>query len=363
MSIVTRSAVRRFPLPRARTAWFVLALVGLLTPVLPSVGVSADTVDDQRRRVAGIVDELERLAAQADELGERYSDTLAEKDAIEVEIKATEVKIFEYQKELAVMQANLVNSARRSFVSGGSAGTLSGILGGSGSLTDSMKRAYLGSTAANIGAANTDAMQALIDSITAERTKLDRQKKQLATAAVSLASRLSASDKLLEQYEGMRAQALRDLGSLLTEEERRRAADAEAAARKDADRFRSSIRVAAPSPQAGVAIKAAISQLGIRYRWGASSPGVAFDCSGLTQWAWAKAGVSIPRVSRSQYSALTRVPVSQAQPGDLLFSQQTFFHVGIYIGNGQMIHAPRTGDVVKISSVTWTRVLGVGRPN
>jgi cell wall-associated NlpC family hydrolase len=56
------------------------------------------------------------------------------------------------------------------------------------------------------------------------------------------------------------------------------------------------------------------------------------------------------------------VPVSQAQPGDLLFSQSTFFHVGIYLGNGQMIHAPRTGDVVKISSVTWTRVLGVGRP-
>ncbi|NDF23917.1 MAG: hypothetical protein EB148_05505 [Actinobacteria bacterium] len=61
-------------------------------------------------------------------------------------------------------------------------------------------------------------------------------------------------------------------------------------------------------------------------------------------------------------STCTRVPLSQVQPGDLLFSQSTFFHVGIYIGNGQMIHAPRTGDVVKISTVTWTRVLGVGRP-
>ncbi|MDA2983274.1 MAG: NlpC/P60 family protein, partial [Actinomycetota bacterium] len=55
-----------------------------------------------------------------------------------------------------------------------------------------------------------------------------------------------------------------------------------------------------------MAIKAALSQLGVRYRWGASSPGVAFDCSGLTQWAWGKAGVSIPRVSRSQYAALRR---------------------------------------------------------
>lgn len=359
---MTRPAVRRSSRSRTRIAWFVLTLAGLMTPVLVPAGASADSIDDQRRKVAAIVDQLERLAAQADELGERYSDTLAEKDAIEAEIEATEVKIFELQKQLAVMQANLINSARRSFVNGGSAGSLSSILGGSGSLTDSIKRAYLGSAAANIGAANTDAMQGLIDDITAEKSKLERQKRQLASTATTLAARLSASDKLLDQYEGLRAQALRDLGNLLTEEERRRAEESEAAARRDADRFKSTIKVAAPSPQAGVAIRAALTQLGIRYRWGASSPGVAFDCSGLTQWAWAKAGVSIPRVSRSQYAALLRVPLSQAQPGDLLFSQQSFFHVGIYIGNGQMIHAPRTGDVVKISSVTWTRVIGVGRP-
>jgi cell wall-associated NlpC family hydrolase len=357
-----RTALRRPERPRTRTLWAVAVLAGVLTSVLPPSAVSADSIDDQRRRVARIVDELERLAEQADGLGERYSDTLAEQDAVQAEIRATEVKIFDLQKELAVMQANLVGSARRSFVSGGSAGSLSSILGSNGSLTDSIKRAYLGSTAMNAGAANTDAMQGLIDSISAERTKLERQKRQLASTAATLASRLAASDRMLEQYESLRSQALRDLGNLLTEEERRRAQEAETAARKESDRLRTSVRVSAPSPQAGAAISAAMSQLGVRYRWGASSPGVAFDCSGLTQWAWGRAGVSIPRVSRSQYSALSRVPVSQAQPGDLLFSQQSFFHVGIYIGNGQMIHAPRTGDVVKISSVTWTRVIGVGRP-
>ena len=357
-----RPAVRRSSRPRTRLAWFVLSLSGLLAPLVVPAAAHADTIDDQRRKVAAIVDELERLATEADALGEKYSDTLAEKDSIEAEIDATEVKIFELQKQLAAMQASLVNSARRSFVSGGSAGTISGILGSSGSLTDSIKRAYLGSAAANIGAANTDAMQGLIDDITAEKATLERQKKQLASTATVLAGRLAASERLLDQYEGLRAQSLRDLGSLLTEEERRRAEEAEALAKKEAEKFKASIKVAAPSPQAGVAIKAAISQLGIRYRWGAVSPGVAFDCSGLTQWAWAKAGVSIPRVSRSQYSALLRVPISQAQPGDLLFSQKSFFQVGIYIGNGQMIHAPRTGDVVKISTVTWTRVIGVGRP-
>jgi cell wall-associated NlpC family hydrolase len=355
-------AVRRTRIPRTSLTWFVLALLGLLAPLAMPATVSADSIDDQRRRVSQIVDELERLASQADELGEKYSDTLAQQDAIEVEITEIEVKIFEMQKQLAVMQANLVGSARRSFVSGGSAGSLSSILGSSGSLSDAMKRAYLGSAAANIGASNTDAMQGLIDDITKEKSKLEGKKKQLASTATFLAGRLSASDKMLEQYESLRAQALRDLGSLLTEEERRRSEEAESAARKELDKNKANFKVVASSPQAGVAIKAALSQLGIRYRWGASSPGVAFDCSGLTQWAWAKAGVSIPRVSRSQYSGLSRVPVSQVQPGDLLFSQTSFFHVGIYLGNGQMIHAPRTGDVVKISSVTWTRVLGVGRP-
>ena len=358
-----RPAFRRTPLPRTRLAWFVLALLGLLAPLAVPSSVAADTVDDQRRRVSQIVDELERLAGQADELGEKYSDTLADKFAVEAKIAETEVRIFELQKQLAVMQANLVGAARRSFVTGGSAGSLSSILGSSGSLSDAMKRAYLGSAAANIGASNTDAMQGLIDDIKVERSTLDRQKKQLATTATFLVGRLAASDTLLGQYESLRSQALRDLGNLLTEEERRRSQDAETAARKDADKYKSTYKVVASSPQAGAAIKAALSQLGVRYRWGASSPGVAFDCSGLTQWAWGKAGVSIPRVSRSQFAALTRVPISQAQPGDLLFSQSTFFHVGIYIGNGQMVQAPRTGDVVKISSVTWTRVLGVGRPN
>jgi len=94
----------------------------------------------------------------------------------------------------------------------------------------------------------------------------------------------------------------------------------------------------------------------------AEEPGVAFDCSGLTSYAWARAGIALPRSSRSQYSALTRVPIAAAQPGDLIFSYSPISHVGIYLGGGQMVHAPRTGDVVKVSYVSWAKVIGVGRP-
>ena len=105
-----------------------------------------------------------------------------------------------------------------------------------------------------------------------------------------------------------------------------------------------------------------MSQLGVPYRFAAATPGVAFDCSGLTMWAWGRAGVSLPHQSRAQYAMLPHVPKDQAQPGDLVFYYSPISHVGIYIGGGRMIHAPRTGEVVNITTVNWGRVVGVARP-
>ena len=96
------------------------------------------------------------------------------------------------------------------------------------------------------------------------------------------------------------------------------------------------------------------------YRFAAASPGVAFDCSGLVQWAWGQAGVSLPHSSAAMSAMLPHVPYSEAQPGDLIFSYNPVSHVGIYLGGGMMIHSPRTGDVVKISAV-GKNMSGVGR--
>ena len=81
-----------------------------------------------------------------------------------------------------------------------------------------------------------------------------------------------------------------------------------------------------------------------------------------TKYAWAQAGVSLPHQSRAQFAATPRVPTDQAQPGDLIFYYSPIGHVSIYIGGGSLIHAPRTGDVVKISAVNWGKVVGVTRP-
>lgn len=95
-------------------------------------------------------------------------------------------------------------------------------------------------------------------------------------------------------------------------------------------------------------VDAAYSRLGCPYVWGGNGPN-SFDCSGLVKWCYAQVGISIPRTSGDQGNCGTKISVSQAQPGDILWKSG---HVGIYIGNGQYIHAPHSGEVVKISSVS-----------
>ncbi len=118
----------------------------------------------------------------------------------------------------------------------------------------------------------------------------------------------------------------------------------------------------APNPNAQAAINAAYSVIGTPYVWGAADPNVGFDCSGLTMWSWAHAGVSLPHSSQMQYDVLPHVDPSAAQPGDLVFFYSPISHVGLYIGGGRMIDANHPGDVVNIRSVDWSNVTGVGRP-
>jgi cell wall-associated NlpC family hydrolase len=127
-------------------------------------------------------------------------------------------------------------------------------------------------------------------------------------------------------------------------------------------------------PVARAAVRWALAQLGDPYRWGATGPDM-FDCSGLTSAAYHAAGTAIPRVSRDQWNAGPHVDVPNLLPGDLVFyadnvgNPLTIHHVGMYIGNGLMVHAPHTGDVVRVASI-WregyigaTRVVpGVHRP-
>jgi cell wall-associated NlpC family hydrolase len=120
--------------------------------------------------------------------------------------------------------------------------------------------------------------------------------------------------------------------------------------------------IPAPSPAARLAIQAAYSVLGTPYSWGGASPETGFDCSGLTMWAWAHAGVSLPHSSELQYAVLPHVPREELQPGDLVFFYSPIHHVGLYIGGGRMIDAPHAGAVVAIRDVDWGSFVGAARP-
>ncbi|MET0764536.1 MAG: NlpC/P60 family protein [Blastococcus sp.] len=137
----------------------------------------------------------------------------------------------------------------------------------------------------------------------------------------------------------------------------------------------------ADTSAAQVAIAAAMSQLGVPYAWGGGGsygpgPGqapdlgvIGFDCSGLTQYAYKQAGISIQRNSRAQYASLPKVDSDDLQPGDLVFwatdpgNPGTIHHVAIYLGNAQIVEAPESGTVVKVSAMRWRNYAGAVRPS
>lgn len=119
--------------------------------------------------------------------------------------------------------------------------------------------------------------------------------------------------------------------------------------------------VQAPTARAAQAVAFAYAQLGKPYAWGATGPN-AYDCSGLTQAAWAAAGVSLPRTTYTQIASGTRIAQSALRPGDLVFFYASVSHVGLYIGDGQMIHAPHPGAPVRISPVSEMPFAGAVRP-
>jgi cell wall-associated NlpC family hydrolase len=111
----------------------------------------------------------------------------------------------------------------------------------------------------------------------------------------------------------------------------------------------------APAPAAQQALSVASQYLGTPYKWGGSSPATGFDCSGLVQYAYGQAGVSLPRVAADQFNVGTPVDRQSLQPGDIVFFRDPsgyIHHEGIYVGGGRFMHAPHTGDVVKISSLS-----------
>ncbi|MEW2420883.1 C40 family peptidase [Streptomyces nigra] len=195
---------------------------------------------------------------------------------------------------------------------------------------------------------------------------LTESQKDLRTAKSTVQKKLAGARQLLSELTAQEKARLAAIEKRKQEEAARKAEEL-AQQQAEADRKREeaarqqeqeSQEQGTTAPDASYATKAqkalsfARTQIGKPYVWGATGPD-SYDCSGLTQAAWKAAGVDIPRVTYDQVNAGTTVPVSSAQPGDLVFFYDDITHVGLYIGNGMMIHAPKPGTYVREESIFY----------
>ena len=361
-----------------------LACATFVTLLAAPQVVAADGVDQAQRKVDAVLDQLDDLQNRMGQLDEDYGMAEFRRAQLETEIADAQVRIDAMTTELGAVEQVLTQIAVDRFTSGDRM-ELSPIFADVSSFTTGQQKEALALAAIDIGQTDLDSKQQVADRLAAEQRALQRKTTEAAELMETLTNARADYTKLEAQYTEQFAQAKRDLGAakVQAEQERRAAAEqvqrakvAKAAATKAAaprgggqtTSGASPSKVVAPSGggsatgKAAIAVKAALSQQGVPYKFATSSPGVSFDCSGLTAWAWAQAGVGMPHVSRLQYSSLPHVDVSNAQPGDLIFYYSPISHVGIYIGNGQMVHAPQTGSVVNVTSVHWNKVVGVARP-
>ncbi|MEU6116012.1 NlpC/P60 family protein [Streptomyces sp. NPDC047117] len=190
------------------------------------------------------------------------------------------------------------------------------------------------------------------------------------TEARQLLSRLTAQEKerLAELERKKKAEAKRKAEELAREQaEREREQDGGAGGTDGGSGSGSGTGSGSGVPDGSYATKAekaiafARAQMGKPYVWGATGP-ASYDCSGLTQAAWKAAGVSLPRTTWDQVKTGTRVATQDLQPGDLVFFYDDISHVGMYIGDGKMIHAPKPGANVRVESIYYMPIYGNVRP-
>ncbi|HJW59952.1 MAG TPA: NlpC/P60 family protein, partial [Actinomycetota bacterium] len=307
---------------------------------------------------------LDAQHAEVERLAERLNATEDRRDRLQRRLDGLQARQRAAQKELDAAQAQLDEQARATYMNGPQ--WMLGELVGGANPTDAMRRIPMQKAALEARAAivtDVRIRKAEVDSLN-ERVAADLAEAQLVhkrqdderRQVQRLATQLQATlDKIDEQLAGyLEAEAARS----------------EAARRAAWSGYMSGVGSVQSWLQAGpvarAAVRWALAQLGDPYRWGATGPD-RFDCSGLTSSAYRAAGVSIPRVSRAQWGAGPHVAVANLLPGDLIFyadnprDPATIHHVGMYIGNGLMVHAPHTGDVVRVASIWRESYAGATR--
>jgi cell wall-associated NlpC family hydrolase len=347
----------------AVTAVIVLGGVGGVPGHQPSAHADPTTVSGAQAQAKALAKQVASLQVQAEIATEQYDAVQEQLGEVVSKYLTASQNVGTLQQQTDEVQAQRVARARALYMAGGSLGLYAQVLNGS-----DINQVLTGVAAVNhvldaqataihageVKIAQAQAQAADLDSLAAQRTQLQGQAVQARARVLSLlaqtSTRLDSANQLVRR--------------LIAEEQARAAAAALTMTTTGPPPI--DLPAGTP-PQVVAAINAARTRLGAPYVWGATGPST-FDCSGLTQWSYATAGVNLPRTSREQWFVGPHPSLDQLQPGDLLFwatniaDPSTIHHVALYIGGGYMIEAPHTGAVVHVTPVYLDGYIGATRP-
>ncbi len=371
--------------------------LGITGAILSSPrSASADQIASDRAQAAAITAKIQATQGQIQSLTDQVQSADYHLSQLSTQIAANQAEVAKDQAEVAKDQSQLRNQAISDYTSSGTSNQITQMFSGNPNTSD--VRAEYSSIANGNVTTTIDKLHTAQTQLQATQSTLKQQQTQQVATRDSLSTAESQANSLVSQDQQTLAGVNADIQAQVKKQQEEAAAAAQAAAtaafnarvaaaqRAQASTTQSvstsesssgsssgsasgttvSSTASNPPPvPAGVsgAIQAAESQIGVPYVWGGESPGVGFDCSGLVQWSWARAGVSLPRTSGAQFASTTHISLADIQPGDLLFyGPAGSDHVAMYVGGGSMIEAPQTGSFVHITGVrTGDGFAGVGR--
>jgi cell wall-associated NlpC family hydrolase len=331
---------------RTRIARLLAAVVFALPVLLSALSLSslaapsAEEVEAAKEKLAGLQHDFEVLA-------EQYNDAKYRLALIERKLAEARGQRADAERKARAAEGRLAIRAVQAYVGTGS--QVDGLLGAESIAEFSDRLEFMGAVAegdAEIARAASNARQEADWAADRFADAMSERQRQVATIENQLDrldSMIEEQASLYEQLNADRQQYLEYVAAqrAALEQARQEAAQDAPPAETTADTGGFVPPVNATAAQ--IAVSAALSVQGTQYVWGSADPSVGFDCSGLTSWAWAQAGVSIPHSSAAQYSSLPHVPLGSVQPGDLIFYYSPISHVALYIGGGRVVHATHPG--------------------
>ncbi|MGW1803991.1 NlpC/P60 family protein [Streptomyces sp. NPDC002078] len=333
-------ASHRRPKQQSRARVTVLTTAAAAAVVLSAN--AANAAPSQKLTKDQVKAKVDKLYQEAEQASEKFDGAKEKQQKLQKEISTIQDNVARGQQELNKLRDGLGSLATSQYRSGGIDPSVQLFL--SSNPDDFLDKA---STLDQLSAQQVDALKKIQD----KQRELAQERAEAADKLKDLSSTRTELEQKKREVQGKLADAQKLLNSLTAKEKQELAAQQARADRSSSQRV--NLGDAPPaSGRAAAAFSAAQSVIGSPYVYGASGPS-SFDCSGLTSWAYAQAGVSIPRTSQAQATIGTRIyDQSQLKVGDLVFFYGDIHHVGLYAGNGQVLHAPHTGAVVRYESMS-----------